>query len=42
MIEYMKFEKDLTKQYRTLSTIIGLIPTVKVITADPIVENIKK
>ncbi|MFY9338571.1 MAG: HEAT repeat domain-containing protein [Methanosarcina flavescens] len=42
MIEYMKFEKDLTKQYRTLSTVIGLIPTVNVVAVDPIVENINE
>jgi hypothetical protein len=42
MIEYMKFEKDLTKQYRTLSTIVGLIPTVNVIAVDPILENMNK
>jgi hypothetical protein len=42
MIEYMKFENDLTKQYRTLSTIVGLIPTVNVVALDPIVENINK
>jgi hypothetical protein len=42
MIESMKFEKDLTKQYRTLSIVIGLIPTVNVVTVDPIVENISK
>jgi hypothetical protein len=42
MIEYMKFEKDLTKQYRTLSIVIGLIPTVNVVAVDPIVENINK
>jgi hypothetical protein len=42
MIEYMKFEKDLTEQYRTLSIVIGLIPTVYVVAVDPIVENINK
>jgi len=41
-IECMKFEKDLTKQYRILSTVIGLIPTVNVVAVDPIVENITK
>jgi len=31
MIEHLKFEKDLAKQYRTLSIVIGLIPTVNVV-----------
>jgi hypothetical protein len=31
MIEYIKYERDLTKQYRTLSTVVGLIPTVNVV-----------
>jgi len=42
MIEYMKFEKDVTKQYRTLSTVIGLIPTVNVVEVEPVVGNISK
>ena len=42
MIEYMKFEKDLTKQYINLSIVIGLIPTVNVVAVDPIIENINK
>ena len=42
MIEYLKYEKDITKQYRTISTVIGLIPTVNVVSVDPIVENINK
>jgi len=42
MIEYMKFEKDLTNQYRTLSTVIGLIPTVNVVEVEPVVGNISK
>jgi hypothetical protein len=40
MIEYMKYEKDLTKQYRTLSTVIGLIPTVNVV-SEQVVQDIK-
>jgi len=42
MIEYMKFEKNIIKQYRTLSTVIGLIPTVNVVAVDLIIENINK
>jgi hypothetical protein len=42
MIEYMKLEKDLAKQYRTLSIVIGLIPTVNVVAVEHIVENINK
>jgi hypothetical protein len=41
MIEYMKYEKDITKQYRTLSSVIGLIPTVSVVPIEPVIEKIE-
>jgi HEAT repeat protein len=42
MIEYMKCEKDLTKQYRTLSNVIGLIPTVNVISDQELDKKLDK
>jgi HEAT repeat protein len=41
MIESMKYEKDLTKQYITLSSVIGLIPTVNVVPIEPVIEKIE-
>lgn len=41
MIESMKYEKDLAKQYRTLSTVIGLIPTVNVVPEKTVKEGFK-
>ncbi|AAM06351.1 TPA: hypothetical protein HA338_00470 [Methanosarcina acetivorans] len=40
MIESIMYEKDLAKQYRTLSIVIGLIPTVNVVPAEPVIEKI--
>lgn len=41
MIESMKYEKDITKQYRTLPTVIGLIPTVNVVPIEPVIEKLE-
>lgn len=40
LIESMKYEKDLSKQYGTLFCVIGLIPTVTVVPVDPIIEKV--
>ncbi len=39
MIESMKYERDLTRQYSILPIIIGLIPTVNVIPEETVKEN---
>jgi HEAT repeat protein len=41
-IETMRHEKDLMKQYETLIFVISQIPTVKVVHADVVVENINR
>ncbi|MFY1110429.1 MAG: HEAT repeat domain-containing protein [Methanosarcinaceae archaeon] len=41
MIESMKYERDITKQYRILPAIIGLIPTVNVVSEEAVTEKIK-
>src|SRR5665647_2766973 len=41
-IEAMRHERDITKQYEALLFVIGQIPTTKVVSVDPVVENINK